>query len=126
MTNKSSSESLCSRIKRFNLQEKRDLQQWLESQIELEQAVLSEGAISDSPAVESAKVSATNRAIVESCSYEGRTYQLERRRCGKKACKCAGTDLRSVGHGPYWYSYWKESGKLKTQYIGKRPPWQRS
>lgn len=115
---------LRSKIKRLTLQEKRDLQQWLTSQIELEQIDLNEGAIADSTATETPRISSTNRAIVESCSYEGRTYQLERRRCGKKACKCAGANLGSSGHGPYWYSYWKESGKLRTQYIGKRPPWQ--
>lgn len=124
MASKSSSESLRSKIKRLTLQEKRDLQQWLTSQIELEQIDLNEGAIADSTVPETLRTSSTSRAIVESCSYEGRTYQLERRRCGKKACKCAGADLGLIGHGPYWYSYWKESGKLKTQYVGKCPPWQ--
>jgi len=124
MASKSSSESLRSKIKRLSLQEKRDLQQWLASQIELEQIDLNEGAIADSTVPETLRTSSTSRAVIESCSYEGRTYQLEKRRCGKKACKCAVTDLRTNGHGPYWYSYRQESGKLRTQCIGKCPPWQ--
>lgn len=123
MARKFLSDSLRSKIKRLSLQEKRDLQQWLESQIKFDEAELDQREIIDSIVVEPVKTSSSNSAIVESCSYEGRTYQLERRRCGKKACKCVDADLRSGGHGPYWYAYWKESGKLRTQYIGKRPPW---
>lgn len=26
------------------------------------------------------------------------------------------------GHGPYWYAYWKEDGRLFKQYIGRRTP----
>lgn len=125
MASRSSSELLRFKIKQLSLQEKRDLQHWLESQIELEQDDLNQGAITNST-TETLKISSTNHACVESCSYEGRTYQLERRRCGKKVCKCASGDLGLSGHGPYWYAYWKESGKLRTQYIGKRPPWQDS
>lgn len=47
-----------------------------------------------------------------------KTYRLERVRCGSKNCKCAGGIL----HGPYWYAYWTEGGKLKSQYIGKKLP----
>lgn len=46
------------------------------------------------------------------------TYRLERVRCGKKGCKCAEGKL----HGPYWYAYWTEGGKTKSQYVGKRLP----
>ncbi|MBD1848053.1 hypothetical protein H6F89_32750 [Cyanobacteria bacterium FACHB-63] len=97
------------------------------------QAELDQRETTDLITVKPVKTSSSNSALplaharvcVESCSYEGRTYQLERRRCGKKACKCVDADLRSGGHGPYWYAYWKESGKLRTQYVGKRPPWQK-
>ncbi|MBF2083062.1 DUF6788 family protein [Thermoleptolyngbya sp. C42_A2020_037] len=55
--------------------------------------------------------------------YEGKTYQHEKRRCGKSACRCSEGNLSTVGHGPYWYAYWKEGGRLRSQYVGKRPPW---
>lgn len=47
-----------------------------------------------------------------------KTYQQELVRCGKKNCKCAKGQL----HGPYWYAYWTEGGKSRSQYIGKRLP----
>jgi hypothetical protein len=47
-----------------------------------------------------------------------KTYRLERVRCGKESCKCADGHL----HGPYWYAYWFEGGKTKSQYIGKQLP----
>jgi hypothetical protein len=47
-----------------------------------------------------------------------KTYRREFVRCGKKGCKCAEGQL----HGPYWYAYWTEGGRTKSQYIGKKPP----
>lgn len=47
-----------------------------------------------------------------------KTYRSEMVRCGKKSCKCAEGKL----HGPYWYAYWSEGGKTKSQYIGKQLP----
>lgn len=47
-----------------------------------------------------------------------KTYQREMVRCGKKGCKC----VEGALHGPYWYAYWSEGGKTKSQYIGKRLP----
>lgn len=47
-----------------------------------------------------------------------KTYRLERVRCGSKKCRCASGEL----HGPYWYTYWSEGGKTKSQYVGKRLP----
>ncbi|MBD1909853.1 MULTISPECIES: DUF6788 family protein [unclassified Leptolyngbya] len=47
-----------------------------------------------------------------------RLYQLERIRCGKAGCKCAGENGKL--HGPYWYVYWRDAGKLKSRYVGKR------
>jgi hypothetical protein len=47
-----------------------------------------------------------------------KTYRLELVRCGKDGCKCADGHL----HGPYWYAYWSEGGKTKSQYIGKHLP----
>ena len=42
-------------------------------------------------------------------------YRLEGVKCGKRGCtRCP--------HGPYWYAYWRESGKLRSKYIGKDLP----
>ena len=43
------------------------------------------------------------------------TYRQEQVRCGRDACtKCP--------HGPYWYAYWREGGRLRSRYIGKDLP----
>lgn len=47
-----------------------------------------------------------------------KTYRSEMVRCGKKSCKCADGYL----HGPYWYAYWSEGGKTRSQYVGKHLP----
>ena len=47
-----------------------------------------------------------------------KTYRLELVRCGKGGCRCVDGKL----HGPYWYAYWSEGGKTKSQYVGKRLP----
>jgi hypothetical protein len=40
------------------------------------------------------------------------TYRLQRVRCGKRGCaRCP--------HGPYWYAYWREDGKVRSRYIGR-------
>ena len=43
------------------------------------------------------------------------TYRLESVRCGKPGCT-------TCPHGPYWYAYFREGGKLKSRYIGKELP----
>lgn len=58
------------------------------------------------------------KQTVEEHTVENKTYRLERVRCGKEKCKCAAVSL----HGPYWYVYWSEGGKTKSQYVGKEPP----
>jgi hypothetical protein len=43
------------------------------------------------------------------------SYRLEPVRCGKPGCtRCP--------HGPYWYAYWREDGRLRSRYIGKTLP----
>ena len=43
------------------------------------------------------------------------TYRLEAVRCGKEGC-------RSCPHGPYWYAYFREGGRLRSRYIGRELP----
>ena len=43
------------------------------------------------------------------------TYRLEPVKCGKEGCK-------SCPHGPYWYAYYREDGKLRSRYIGRELP----
>ena len=43
------------------------------------------------------------------------TYRQEPVRCGRANCtRCP--------HGPYWYAYWREDGRLRSRYIGKELP----
>jgi hypothetical protein len=43
------------------------------------------------------------------------TYRQEEVRCGKDGCtRCP--------HGPYWYAYWREKGRLRSRYVGKNLP----
>lgn len=43
------------------------------------------------------------------------SYRLEPVNCGKPGCtRCP--------HGPYWYAYWREGGKVRSRYIGKHLP----
>jgi hypothetical protein len=43
------------------------------------------------------------------------TYRQESVRCGKPGCtRCP--------HGPYWYAYWREGGRVRSRYLGKRSP----
>lgn len=65
-----------------------------------------------------ASLEAKGREVVQTQHLGDRLYQLERVRCGKAGCKCAGA--QGELHGPYWYAYWRDDGKLKSRYIGKR------
>jgi hypothetical protein len=47
------------------------------------------------------------------------TYQLQYRKCGKARCS---TCKQGLGHGPYWYAYWREGARLRSGYVGKLPP----
>jgi hypothetical protein len=42
------------------------------------------------------------------------TLRCEWVRCGKGCGGCP--------HGPYWYAYWREGGKVKKRYVGKGDP----
>lgn len=41
------------------------------------------------------------------------SYRLEPVNCGKPGCsRCP--------HGPYWYAYWREDGRVRSKYIGRQ------
>lgn len=42
-------------------------------------------------------------------------YRQQSVQCGKRGCK-------TCPHGPYWYAYWREGGRLRSRYIGKTLP----
>lgn len=43
------------------------------------------------------------------------TLRQETVRCGKDGCtRCP--------HGPYWYAYWREDGRMRSRYVGKDLP----
>jgi hypothetical protein len=42
------------------------------------------------------------------------TYRTQRVQCGKSCAACP--------HGPYWYAFWKEGGRSRSQYIGNVLP----
>jgi len=43
------------------------------------------------------------------------SYRRQWVRCGKKGCtRCP--------HGPYWYAYWRQGGRLRSRYLGKALP----
>lgn len=43
------------------------------------------------------------------------TFRQQMVRCGRANCgRCP--------HGPYWYAYWREGGRLRSRYIGKQLP----
>ena len=92
------------RILRLSLADKRSLRAWLNTIIEAEETA---------PALPSAN---PGREVVEQQQVGRAVYQLELIKCGKTNCRCASGKL----HGPYWYGYRRENGKLKSWYIGKR------
>lgn len=42
------------------------------------------------------------------------SYRRQLVRCGKDCDACP--------HGPYWYAYWREDGRARSQYIGRELP----
>jgi hypothetical protein len=43
------------------------------------------------------------------------TLRQQTVRCGKTGCT-------SCPHGPYWYAYWREDGRMRSRYVGKELP----
>ena len=52
------------------------------------------------------------REILEERHCDSMTFRLEKVSCGKNCKGCP--------HGPYWYGYWREGGKTRSKYIGKK------
>ena len=46
----------------------------------------------------------------------GGTVVLEKVTCGDETCKCM---TEGKKHGPYLYRYYREGGKLTSEYLGK-------
>ena len=46
----------------------------------------------------------------------GGTVVLEKVTCGDETCKCI---TEGKKHGPYLYRYFREGGKLTSEYLGK-------
>ena len=46
------------------------------------------------------------------------SYQSQKRKCSKKCKTCQ----EKGGHGPYWYKYWRQGGRVRSQYMGKDLP----
>jgi hypothetical protein len=74
--------------------------------------------IEDRESKKRARGAARQREVLQAHRTAHKTYRLERVRCGKESCKCAEGQL----HGPYWYAYWSEGGKTRSQYVGKQLP----
>jgi hypothetical protein len=112
MPRKPALESLRSTLQRLNLQQKQEIYAWLG------EAIASETEASLVIPLRSAA------AATEQQHYQGKTYQREKRRCNRTGCRCMAGEVADVGHGPYWYAYWKEQGKVRSQYVGKQAPWE--
>lgn len=97
-------------VKQLNLSDQRRLLDWLQQAIAAAEQV-TEPAESDvawqPPGAETAQAM---RHIGRSC------FLLQGVKCGKPGCKCSHGKL----HGPYWYEFWREDGKVRKRYHGKR------
>ena len=88
----------------LKLEQLRDLDAWLHGLIRKSEAAERRGS--------------SRCEIVREQTIASKTYRLEGVRCGKQGCRCADGEL----HGPYWYAYWSENGKTRSQYVGKKLP----
>lgn len=95
---------LYKQLQRLSLEEKQAIREWLDQQIEEDQAP---------PEVEPQQ----GREVAERKQVGRVTYQAEFIKCGKANCRCA---TEGKLHGPYWYAYQKQGKKLKSWYIGKK------
>lgn len=63
-----------------------------------------------------AKKSSTSATVLQTKVVRERgrsiTYELRPTLCGKPNCRKL--------HGPYWYAYWSQGGRVRSVYIGKK------
>jgi hypothetical protein len=74
--------------------------------------------LSDRGSKKSGRSTAKKDGVSQARRAPHKTYQQELVRCGKEGCRCTRGEL----HGPYWYAYWTEGGKTRSQYVGKELP----
>jgi hypothetical protein len=92
-------------LRSLSLKDKKTLFNWLQTQIQQGEA----DHIAD------VVPSLSGREVVQEKHVGQTVYRQESVCCGKSGCKCAAGEL----HGPYWYGYRREGGKLRSWYIGK-------
>jgi hypothetical protein len=93
-------------VRRLSLSQLRKLDVWLHE------------LIRKAEEADRAEQSTTRKRTVAEQTLDNRTYRLESIRCGKENCKCGLGKL----HGPYWYSYMRIEGTVKSKYVGKKLP----
>ena len=93
-------------LERWNSDELKRLQGWLSIRIEQLESLTEELEL---PPVKS------GREAVSVCQLNSIVYRLEKVRCGKENC-------RTCPHGPYWYGYQRNNGKVVSFYVGKELP----
>jgi hypothetical protein len=106
MTPKPSITTAKTLIRQLSLKQKYALCEWLNELIESEESEPIAVPVN------------SGREVVETLREGAIVFQHEKVRCGKHGCKCAEGDL----HGPYWYSYQRDGGKVKSKYVGKKLP----
>jgi hypothetical protein len=60
-----------------------------------------------------------NRETVDEGEFQGGAYRLELVDCGNERCLRCGD---GPSHGPYWYRYYRQRGKVVSRYVGKELP----
>ena len=90
-------------ISHWSLPQQRRLLTWLRAEVDAADATIEK---SWSPPAA--------KAAVEQQRRGKSVFLLQGVKCGKAGCKCANGDL----HGPYWYEYWREGGKVRKKYHG--------
>jgi hypothetical protein len=93
-------------LKSLSLTDKRLVAAWLNDAIANEEALLLPEDITPKP----------HRQIVQTKREGAIVYQRELVKCGKPTCRCM---LEGKLHGPYWYKYQRQQGKLVSSYVGK-------
>jgi hypothetical protein len=60
------------------------------------------------------------QVVVGERVWHERTFRQVMVNCGKARCKRC---KAGACHGPYWYAYWREGGRVRCRYYGKETPW---